>query len=244
MAGIFYNLGRMIGPKVRKGKWIWHSLTSSPAQAIQTEYEMGRDLAGQITQQVGLDPDDQDVQLLNEIGANLTRRLVNKQRKFNFNIIKGDQPNAMALPGGFIFVTRSLFDLCARDPDELAFVLAHEMGHVVRGHALDRVVNNIALSTASQAAPIRSVMGAFIRKVGIDFLENAYSQDRELQTDIFGIRLAAAAGYNPQAAQQLLQRLAEKSQTIREHSLLGYFSTHPSFSDRVKNMATVLKSLT
>jgi len=241
LAGIFYNLGRIIGPKVRKGKWIWHSLTSSSAQALQTEYEMGRDLAGQITKQVGLDSDNQAAHLLNEIGARLTRRLVNKQRKFNFNIIKGAQPNAMALPGGFIFVTRSLLDMCAGVPDELAFVLAHEMGHVIRGHALDRVVSNIALSTASQAAPIRSVMGAFIRKVGINFLENAYSQDRELQTDIFGIRLAAAAGYNPQAAQQLLKRLAEKSQTTSEHILLGYFSSHPSFSDRIKNMATVLK---
>ena len=55
MSGLFYNLGRMVGPKVRKAKWIWQSMTGSEADAIKMENEVGRDLAREIRKQLELD---------------------------------------------------------------------------------------------------------------------------------------------------------------------------------------------
>ena len=100
-----------------------------------------------------------------------------------------DQPTAFALPGGFIFVARPLVALCERDRDELAFVIAHEMAHVIRRHAIDRLLRQKVLSAASMAAPGRGALGSWVRKVGLEWLERAHSQDDELEADALGVRL-------------------------------------------------------
>ena len=110
MAGFFYNLGRKVGPKVRKGKWIWHSLTGTEADSIEAEYEVGLDLACEIRAQFG--GKSLRNEMVDEIGRRLTKRVVNKQRKFSFEIVEGDEPNAFALPGGVIFVTEPILKLC------------------------------------------------------------------------------------------------------------------------------------
>ncbi|GAF70269.1 unnamed protein product, partial [marine sediment metagenome] len=55
MSGLFYNLGRKVGPRVRKVKWFWQSMTGSEADAIKVEHEVGLDLAREIRRQLGLD---------------------------------------------------------------------------------------------------------------------------------------------------------------------------------------------
>ena len=130
MSGLFYNLGRMVGPKVRKAKWIWQSVTGSEADAIKVEHDVGQDLACEIRHRLELDQNPQTAQLLNETGRRLSACVVNKSRRFSFEAVNGAEPNAFALPGGFIFVTGSLVELCQWNQSEVAFILGHEMGHV------------------------------------------------------------------------------------------------------------------
>jgi len=236
MSSFFYNLGKMVGPHARKGKWLWQSLTGSEADIIRAEYDVGQDLAREIRQQVGLAPEPQVEQLLHEIGSRLTVRVANKQRKFKFDIIKGAEGNAFALPGGFIFLTATLVDLCQRKPDEIAFILGHEMAHVIRGHAMKRIISSSAMVAASRAAPARNLLTVWLRKVGIRFFESAYSQKRELEADTLGARLAAAAGYEPYAPVQMLSRLAELRPTTKKIGLGSYFSSHPPFAVRIHNL--------
>ena len=236
MSGFFYNLGKMVGPHARKGKWLWQSLTGSEADILRAEYGVGADLAHEIRQQIGLAHDPQLEQLLHEIGSRLIERVANKQRKFKFEIVKGAEGNAFALPGGFIFLTRPLVDLCARKPDEIAFILGHEMAHVIRGHALKRIVSSSAMVAVSRVTPARNLLSAWLRQVGIQFFENAYSQGRELDADVFGTRLILAAGYDPNAAVQLLSRLAQLSRYAEKINLGIYFSSHPSFTLRIQNL--------
>jgi predicted Zn-dependent protease len=54
---------------------------------------------------------------------------------------QADEPGAFALPGGFLYVTRPLLEICGFDEDEVACVVGHEMGHVVRGHAMERITS-------------------------------------------------------------------------------------------------------
>ena len=238
MSSFFYKLGKMVGPHARKGRWLWQSLTGSEADKIQAEYEVGQDLAHEIRQQAGLAPKPKVSQLLNEIGTRLTAHVTNKQRTFKFDIVKGTECNAFALPGGFIFLTGSLVDLCEQKPDEIAFILGHEMAHVIRGHAMKRIVSSSAMAVASRATPTRNLLTVWLRKVGIQFFESAYSQDRELEADVFGARLTKAAGYDPDAPAQLLSRLAELSRTAKNIDLGNYFSSHPSFAVRIQNLKT------
>lgn len=241
MSGLFYSLGRKVGPKVRKVKWFWQSIAGTQADAIKVEYEVGLDLANEVRCQLDLDKVPQTEKILNEAGTRLTACVVNRSRKFSFETIKGDEPNAFALPGGFIFVTRSLMELCQYNQNEVAFILAHEMGHVIRGHAMARIISNSAIATASRAAPIRGVLSGWLRKVGVQFLESAYSQDMESDADKLGVRLVAAAGYDPQACVQLLSRLAKLSKPAGQFDLGDYFSSHPPFDVRIRNINRLLQ---
>jgi predicted Zn-dependent protease len=240
VSGLFYNLGRKVGPKVRKAKWLWQSIAGSEADAIKVEHEVGQDLAREIRRELELDQEPQAEQILNEAGNRLAACVTNKSRKFSFETIKGVEPNAFALPGGFIFVTRSLMEICRWNENEVAFILGHEMGHVIKGHAMARIISNSAIAAASRAAPIRGVLAGWLRKVGVQFLESAYSQDLESEADKLGVRLVAGAGYDPNACAQLLSRLAELSPPAGQFDLGGYFSSHPPFKVRIQNINNFL----
>jgi len=216
-------------------------MVGSEADAIKVEHDVGQDLAREIRHQLGLDQEPQIRQLLNEVGPRLAARVANKSRTFSLEAITGTEPNAFALPGGFIFVTRSLVELCQWNQNEVAFILAHEMGHVIRGHAMNRIVSNSAIAAASRAAPVRGLLAGWLRRVGVQFLESAYSQDLESEADKLGVRLTAAAGYDPYAAVQLLQRLAKLNSTVSQFNLGSYFSSHPPFDVRIHNINRLLR---
>ena len=241
MSGLFYNLGRKVGPKVRRVRWVWHSMTGTEADAIKTENEVGRDLAREIRKQTELEREPKVEQILVETGLRLTKCVANQSRTFSFEGIKSTEPNAFALPGGFIFVSRSILDLCEWDRDETAFILAHEMGHVIRKHAINRIMRDLAVTAASRVAPVRGAVSAWVKKVGIQFLESTYSQELEFQADLLGVSLAEAAGFAPEASIKLLKRL-EKIKSLESGFNIGsYFSTHPPFEDRIFNIARKLK---
>lgn len=241
MSSLFYNLGKMIGPRVRKIKWIWQSITASEAEVIKAEYEVGQDLAREIGNRLELDTKPRAGQMLNKVGRHLAACVANKLRTFSFEVIKGTEPNAFALPGGFIFVTRSLLELCDWNQDEIAFILGHEMGHVIRGHAMDRIIANSAIAVGARATPIRGLLASWLGRVGVKFLESAYSQDMELEADTLGARLVAVAGYDPHAPMQLLSRLSELNQPTEQSSLGNYFSSHPAFDIRIYNVDRLLR---
>jgi Zn-dependent protease with chaperone function len=167
--------------------------------------------------------------------------VANELRSFHFEPFLAAEPNAFALPGGFIFVTRSIIELCRWDNDQIAFLLAHEMAHVIRGHTIERIVTNSAISTVSRATPMRGVLGGWLQTVGVRFLETAYSRDQELEADRLGVRLAEAAGYNPEGSIELLSRLAELKKPSDPLNLSEYFSTHPSSELRIKSIRHFLQ---
>jgi len=242
MAGsLFYNLGKKVGPKVRKARWVWESMTGTEADTIRLEHGVGMDLAGEARKQLRPDPDPEMGRTLDEIGCRLVDRVANRHRSFHFEAFLAGEPNAFALPGGFVFVSRPIVELCRWNRDEVAFIVAHEMGHVIKGHAIDRIVTTSAVSIASRTAPVRGVLGPWLQRVGVQFLETAYSRDQELEADRLSVRLVAAAGYDPEAAVRLLVRLAELKAPPDPLHLGAYFSTHPTFDLRIRSIRQLLK---
>lgn len=216
-------------------------MAGSEADSIKVERDVGADLAAETRLQLGLDNDPQLAEMLSRVGRRLTACVANKLRRFDFEVVQGNEPNAFALPGGFVFVTRSLVELCRRDQDEIAFILGHEMSHVIRGHAMNRILSNSAIAAVSRAAPIRGALAGWLRKVGVQFLESAYSQDMEFDADELGMRLAAAAGYDPHACVQLFNRLAKPDATVGRFDLSVYFSSHPPLNVRINNVNDLLR---
>ncbi len=240
LGGLFYSLGRKMGPKIRKAQWLWTSFTGTEAEALRLEHAVGSDLADEAGRQLVLDLDPRTRQALDEVGRRLTACVANRLRSFHFEAFAAGEPNAFALPGGFIFVSRSILELCRWDRDELAFILAHEMGHVIRGHAIERIVANTAVTVVSRAAPVRGALGGWLKTVGIQFLQTAYSRDQELEADRLGVRLVVAADFHPEGAMQLLSRLAEWKRSAEPASPPEYLSTHPASEIRIQNIRRFL----
>jgi predicted Zn-dependent protease len=234
MAGFFYNLGKMVGPSLRKGKWVFQSLAGSEADALQAEFEVGRDLARTLTREMTLDADPEAQQLLDELGSRLASCVRDRRRKFSFRLVQTAEVNAFALPGGFIFVTRPLLELCGWDRAEMAFILGHEMAHVLKGHAMERIMNGWALTAAGRAVPLAGWAGALLLRQINELLRQAYSRDQELDADLLGARLMHSAGFEPDGAVRLLRRLQGSSPD--DPALSSYFASHPPFAVRVENV--------
>jgi Zn-dependent protease with chaperone function len=232
----FFELGRRAGAGLRKGRWIWASLAGSEAEALDAEYRAGCDLARAFDRGALVDGDRRSCELLARITGRLTDRLSNKQRRWRVVPTRTDEAGAFALPGGFLYVTRPLLELCRFDEDEVACVVGHEMGHVVRGHAMERIASQLLTTAATRAARIPGgLLSQWILGAGVHLFHSAYSQDRELEADEFGARLAAAAGYDPRGAVRVLERL----QHVEADSglpMAEYFSSHPPLELRIRRL--------
>lgn len=239
MAGLFHNLGRMAGPHVRKAKWFFRSLTGSPEETIEAEYEVGRDMALALEAEGQIDGDPMVRQVLADVGGRLAGRLANRQRRFRFEGLNDSQVNAFALPGGFIFVTRPLLELCAPRLDELAFVLGHEMAHVVRGHAMNRMVSGAVLSAASRASLAARMLNRRLLDAALAMVQQAYSREQELEADQFAVRLMLSAELDPAAGIDMLRKLNEQGGDMG--GLASYFSTHPAMDLRMAEIRRLLK---
>lgn len=143
--------------------------------------------------------------------------------------------NAFALPGGQIVIFRGLIDL-AQSPEEVAAVLAHEIGHVV-----SRDPTRDALRSAGSIGVLGLLLGDFAGGTVVLFLTNRlidarYSQEAEAQADDFAHALLRQTGLPPQALGELftrLQRIAGEPDPIVQH-----FADHPELSKRIAAAAS------
>ena len=232
----------MVGPKLRKGKWLWQSFTAGPAEAIAAEEKVGKDLAAEIKDQIGLEEHSPYNPLLNDITAKLATRVKNKHRSFNVLLVNQSEHNAFALPGGFVVITVPMVELCQQDPDELAFILAHEMAHVILRHAIGRIVSSTTFAAASKVAYARGPFVGWIRQAGMQYLQNSYSQKQEIDADTLAVRLTKAAGFDPAAGSRLFNRLSDQNRSDTQNKLARYFSSHPPFDVRIQNIESCCRS--
>jgi predicted Zn-dependent protease len=238
MTRFFYQLGKTAGPALRKAKWLWSATTAPEAESIAAEQAAGADLAQVVRQQRRLCADSDVLELLNATGKTLLRRVRDKRRTFEFICLAGDKPEAFCLPGGFVFVSRAMIDLCDRNADQLAFVLSHEIAHILQGHAMQRMISGAVLSGVGRAGAVRYTAAAgVLRTLGIEFLTKAYSRQQECDADEMGLRLAMAAGFSGQAAIGVFEKLAALE---RPNGTLKYFATHPEAQERITALRRLL----
>lgn len=225
------RVGAWLGGRSRKpfrqAKWMWSWFAGTEAEAIQAECEYGRECARQFSAQFKGRAPREKREVIAAIGSKLADAVKDRRREFHFTLVRASLSNAYALPGGFVFITEPLLDLCAQDPDELAFLLGHEMGHILCGHAR----NQLTARTFLHAVTARlSGAGLMLRQL----LNQGYSRELELEADREGARLAAAAGFDPRAAARSLRRLERVSSG--NAGLAEYFSSHPPLADRIQKL--------
>lgn len=223
--GIWYNLGRKLRPGWQKATWLWQELTGTEAQALRAEKRFGKTLASFLADRFPIDEDRSVKAFVHDLGEYLASHLERREYQFGFQPVRSPQVNAFALPGGLIFVTRSLLEFCGWDQDEVAFVLAHEIGHVACRHARDKLVTSLLARTLSPAA----LSNAFVL--------SEYSKDFELEADSFAVRLPRTGGFDTRGATRFLERLDHcRSAGSDAEADPSLFSTHPPLSERLTNI--------
>jgi len=175
---------------------------------------------------------------INEIGQRIASVCDRKDIIYHFEVIeddKADKPilNAFALPGGYVYIFKDLYDKLNND-DELAAVIAHEVGHIVARHSVKRMQSafgyNILMVLASQTQTDgRNVGRAYD---AINSLMSYYSRDDEIFADKLSVKYTKSAGYDPKGVIEVLGKLWEfqKKEPLRPY--VGDRS-HPYFSIRL-----------
>ncbi len=153
---------------------------------------------------------------------------------YQFGVIKDRSLNAFALPGGTVYVYSGLIQKAT--DDELACVMAHEVGHVAARHAAKHLQADLGFLVLVQIAG-RAGGGSGAVEVAnsmVGLLRNGYSRGDELQADRLGVRYAWAAGYDPQGMVTFFEKmLAEKPEGAMDRATV-WQRTHPLASDRIQ----------
>ncbi len=239
MEKVFKYIGKKAGQTLRKGRWFYKSVAGTEAEAVEAENVVGKELASKLLQQIQLDSNEDTNLILSEIGKNLVSKLNDELHTFVFKSVVSSDVNAFALPGGYIFTTKSILELCNYDKDEIAFILGHEIAHVVKWHIFNRTLTNSSLNLLSVLTkPTGFSSGVAVRTIN-NLLQNGYSRTQELEADSFGSLLMYAAGYDPKASISVLHRLAGVSG--KNEPVFNYFSSHPLAIERVENIKTSMK---
>jgi len=181
--------------------------------------KVGKETAQSVKAQLGLIEDPELVAYVAKVGARLARHAPRRGFEYSFQIVDQEAPNAFALPGGYIFVSRGLLTL-ANSEDELANVLGHEIVHVAARHAAARQEVGRSLP-----AKLDWLQGSYLA---------SYGRDQEREADRLGQGLAAVAGYDPAGLVVFLREL-EHTERLRLGSsrLPSFWDTHPSTNRRV-----------
>lgn len=167
-----------------------------------------------------------------------------------FSVVNTDVPNAFAVPGCYIYVTRGLLAIMNSE-DELASVLGHEVGHVVADHAARRQNTATLTGLGAVLAGVLTGSGEVAQAAGqaAQIYTLGYSRDQEFESDDLGVRYLGATGYNAYAAADMLQALgANDALNARISNRAGsatpaWARTHPLSADRVSR-ATAQASAT
>jgi predicted Zn-dependent protease len=216
------------------------------------EAELGRKAADEVAQGIGFVNDPELAAYVDAIGQRLVRVSVRPEQHFEFHVVDMPEPNAFALPGGYVYVSRGLLAI-ANSEDELANVLGHEIGHVLARHAAQRETRALpgsfltgvtALAAGivggSQAAELVGSIG----QTATQGLLASYSRDQEREADKLGQELAARAGYNPAGMSEFLATLERESALeTKGPRRPSFFDSHPSTPERVSTTEAFSKQL-
>lgn len=165
------------------------------------------------------------------------------QWKWEVNVDKSDQVNAYCMPGGKIMVLTGLIDQLHATDDELGVVIGHEIAHALREHGRERmstalvqqvgIQGLIAMATGSGVAAQYGVKAAEMGSQLFFALPNSRLQENE--ADKIGLELSARAGFNPDAAVTLWQKMNKLGGAKSNE----FFSTHPSNENRIADLSAL-----
>lgn len=196
------------------------------------EKALGTTITSTMELMYGLNKDPLLNQRLQRVSGMISR-VHDRNIGIRFKLLNMDVVNAFAVPGGTIYLTPKMLDFVNSD-SELAFVVGHEVGHIVARHSMKQFEKGLAIDYLIRKTKMDNKEAMQIVNA---FLALQYSRKHEFEADRYGFQYISAAGYNPYAAVTFMSKMKNAYEQKKSPKLMTYFSTHPSLHDRVgRNM--------
>ncbi len=218
---------------------------------VEQEKKIGEEEAKKVEQEMGLLDDAALTGYVDAVGQRLVKESPRHDLPHQFHVVDMVEPNAFALPGGYVYVTRGLLALVNTE-DELAGVVGHEIGHVAARHTVQRIsrqgpfalITNLVSGVTGFFVPVVGNIVGGVGNFAQSLVFSPYSRSQESEADEVGQEMAAKAGWDPVGLATFLATLG------REEALLSdgprkpsFFDSHPATPDRVKNTTKHAKEL-
>jgi predicted Zn-dependent protease len=221
----------------------------------QGEIEQGREAAKQVEEQLGFVDDPALQAYVDRLGQRLASQSPRSHLEHTFHVVRMKEPNAFALPGGHIYVSRGLMGL-VNSESELAVVIGHEIGHVAARHSVTRQAASAPLAPVRILAGIggaaASIVSPGIGRIvsGVGQLPGAlalaaYSREQERDADRLGQTYAAAEGFDPEALARFMEALTrEEALAGNDPTRQSFLQSHPNSPDRASDAIEFAETLT
>jgi beta-barrel assembly-enhancing protease len=212
----------------------------------QQEIQMGQEYAQQINAQLPIVQDPELNRYINVLGDSIARLTSRKDLDWHFFIVDSKEVNAFAVPGGYVYVNRGLIERSDK-MDEVAGVLGHEIGHVVRRHTVKQMEKeqgaNVGITLACVLTGVcnSQVAGAAINIAGSAVFAR-FSRSDEAEADQEGFNNVVHAGISPEGMVSMFQKLLEERKS-RPAGVEAWFLTHPLEEDRITAIQTRINQL-
>lgn len=200
------------------------------------ELAIGAADAAKVDSELPILRDSVITEYVSKLGRSMALQTSRADLDWHFAVVNSSEVNAFALPAGFIYVNRGAIEQADRE-DELAGIMGHEIGHVVRRHAVEQLqkresadVALVMLCTLTRACATAS--GRVAIGVGANAVAARYSQRDEAQADSEGVVNTVRAGIDPEGLPSFFQKLLEL-QAQQPTAVEQFFSTHPTDQSRV-----------
>ena len=208
----------------------------------EQEVAMGTEADQQISQAMGLYPDEELQRYVNAVGQRLAAESERPDLPWTFRVIDDPTVNAFALPGGYIYLTRGIMTYFNNEA-EMASVLGHEIGHVTARHSVEQIsrqqLAGLGLGIGMILSPELRQFGD-LAQTGLGLLFLKYGRDDERQADSLGLRYMVREDYDPAQMPNVFETLARVSQASGSDRLPGFLSTHPDPQARAQRIRGAL----
>ncbi len=225
------RVSKMIALCLLAAVGITSSCKSTALMSKSEEVRIGQQASQEVEKEYKLSPNPADQALVQEIGQRILASNKVEEYPYTFKVLDAKDVNAFSLPGGPVYVFKGLLDLTEGDVDEIASVVAHEIGHIharhiakmyTQGFWLDLIIGLGTKGTAQDVAQIGALLGQL-----------HFSREDEYEADRLAIRYLRNAGYDPNGLTRFFTKLQRKEKGGTS-DLDKMLRTHPLTKDRIR----------
>src|SRR5436190_7093272 len=211
--------------------------------STQQEIQMGQEYSAQINAQLPIVQDAEINRYVNVLGDSIANLADDRGLDYHFYVVNAAEINAFAVPGGFVYVNRGLIDR-TQNLSQLAGVLGHEIGHVVRRHSVKQMEKAQGANVGVVlGCTLLNVCGSQAAQAAINIGGNAlfakFSRNDEAEADAEGVKNVVRAGISPQGIPDMFRILLAERQT-NPSAVEGWFATHPGEEDRITHTEALI----